>query len=356
MSNFAYLKKPSGSVAVIVAAALVVLLTVAAFAVDLSNVFVSRNELQNSADAGALAGASRLANPDGTLAWEASVSVAASTAERNQSATGVTPFVQAASGYWNLDSGALSPPGGTVSARDFPGVEVSSIRSQENGNSVPSFFAKMIGVEFFDVEARSVAIISGPGYLERKNLFAFAVSKCIYDNYWDYARTPPGPRLNSEGEPETFTLRRDMKDLGSCGKNTIAWTVLSQGTANLNQPEVSNVVRNYGNSTEENAKILSINDLIGIWTAAVEAVYNSVLPCYRTTCKNIVVPVVSDVPGAGGKYVKKIEAFACLEIIDAAGSGKGYVKVKMNTSCPPPPSSGGIGPIFGTVTPPALVQ
>jgi hypothetical protein len=357
MNSRAELTKPRGSVAVIVAAALTVLLTVAAFAVDLGNVFVSRNELQNSADAGALAGAARLANADGTLAWQASVSVATSTAERNQSATGVTPFVQATSGYWNLDSGVLLPPGGTVTDRDFPGVEVTSLRSQARENAVPSFFAKMIGVDFFNVEARSIAIISGPGYVEQRDLFPFVVSRCLYENYWDYTRSPPGPKLGSDGKPVVFRLPSTNDP--SCGGNNIAWTGLGDGT---NANAVKTLVDNYKVPGVYTPKYYALGDGVSVWKEKVAAaVYSEIVKCSPAPdgngrCKDVTVVVVNNIPTSGDGQQRIIQAFACLTVVKASDKSDKYVDVRMSADCPPPPSAGGIGPVFGTYTPPALVQ
>jgi uncharacterized membrane protein len=49
------LKKQKGAVAIKVAVMLVMLLSLAALAIDIGNLMVARNELQNAADAAALA-------------------------------------------------------------------------------------------------------------------------------------------------------------------------------------------------------------------------------------------------------------------------------------------------------------
>ena len=60
------LSERDGATVIIVALALVMLLGFGAFAVDIGYLYVVRNELQNAADAGALAGAAALYNNDGT--------------------------------------------------------------------------------------------------------------------------------------------------------------------------------------------------------------------------------------------------------------------------------------------------
>ena len=54
------LKDQTGATAVVIAISLVLLVSCAALAIDLANLYVKRNELQNAADAGALAGARNL--------------------------------------------------------------------------------------------------------------------------------------------------------------------------------------------------------------------------------------------------------------------------------------------------------
>jgi Flp pilus assembly protein TadG len=61
------LKDERGAVAIIIAISIVMLISFGALAVDLGHLYVVRNELQDAADAGALAGARFLYNEDGTV-------------------------------------------------------------------------------------------------------------------------------------------------------------------------------------------------------------------------------------------------------------------------------------------------
>ena len=60
------LNNPNGAVAIIVALTLLFIIGFAALAIDVAHLSVVRNELQNAADAGALAGARVLYNNSGT--------------------------------------------------------------------------------------------------------------------------------------------------------------------------------------------------------------------------------------------------------------------------------------------------
>jgi hypothetical protein len=348
--------KPRGAVAVIVAVGLIALLAVTAFAVDFGGYYVARNEVQNSADAGALAGAGRLVK-NGELNWTEAERVAEEVGKMNKSSSGETPEIDVIAGYWNAESkeivGRSIPSQGAENY--FPAVKVIASRTEANGNPVPIYFAYFQKKQSFDVALSAMAIISGPSFIDRRDLFAFAISRCVYDQYWDYSLSPPGPRLNN-GEPIVFRLGRGAGPDPLCGLDTIVWTPLTSG-GNVNTNLVSQVIVNY-QSAQSDPTPFSIGDPLLIWRSNVsQAVYNAIEECFIfNKCRKVVVPVVSDIPSAGGSNTRPIQAFACLTIIAAAGSGNGYVDVAMDPNCPPPPSAGGIGPIFGTVTPPGLVQ
>ena len=73
-----------GSVSVIVTISLLVLVGVAALVIDIGHLAVTKNELQNAADAGALAGARCLYIDDGTAINEACNQTAIDAATANQ--------------------------------------------------------------------------------------------------------------------------------------------------------------------------------------------------------------------------------------------------------------------------------
>jgi hypothetical protein len=108
--------KESGATAVIIALLLFVFIGLAAFVVDLGFLYASRAELQNAADAGALAGARVLYKSDGkTLNVDPSpdgaIFVAANTAKQNKSANSIVevdPNLDVKRGLWSFGEGNLS--------------------------------------------------------------------------------------------------------------------------------------------------------------------------------------------------------------------------------------------------------
>lgn len=348
---------PKGAVAIIVAAGLFALLIIAAFAVDVGNYYVTRNELQNSADAGALGGAGRLVNPDGSIAWSEATVVAVDTGEKNLSANGVKPALDVTVGYWYLnDEKVWQQSAPTPTLELFPGVLVSAARHTKYGNAIPTFFANVIGIESLDSAASALAIISGPGYVDQRDLFPFVVSRCLYEKYWDYSADPPGPRLGATGLPQEFNA---LLEDPSCGVNSFAWTGLGVGS---NAAAIKTVVRNYKTDTPIASQIFAIGDSVPVWGGSSVAPIGEIQNCLaqpkvEDQCKEVTVVVVESVPSNSSGQLREILAFSCLEILGANQQGNDkFVRVRMATSCPPPPSSGGIGPIYGTVTPPALVR
>lgn len=352
---------PLGTVTLVVAFAMLVLLMFAALAVDRGYYYVALNELQNSADAGALAGAGRLASPltsDGFLAWEQARGAAEDVGLRNTSGSGVVPKVQALIGYWNLDSKAFisssNPSPVPPTERDYPGVRVISSRTTATNNAVPQFLASLVGIDSVDASKSAIAVISAPGFVDQRDLFAFVMSQCLYDRYWDYSRSPPGPRLDPAGNPYVFQIPSDAQSL--CLKNDTAWTPLGLGN---NTASVRSIVRSYKTANPIDSKRYAIGDSIsvskeGTFTAVINEIETCILPPPGDgRCVKINVAVVDNIPDNASGEGRIITAFSCLQIVEARHPR--YVKVRMDTTCPPPPSAGGFGPNFGTFTPPALV-
>lgn len=108
------LKEQSGAVAILVAICLIVFIGFAAFAIDIGHLYLARNELQNAADAGALAGARFLYNDYGTSVNTNANGIASEAATANKSENvsvevnwtgGNTGDVQR--GHWSFGAGTL---------------------------------------------------------------------------------------------------------------------------------------------------------------------------------------------------------------------------------------------------------
>lgn len=178
------IKRDEGTVAIIVALMLVVLIGFLGFVVDTGQIFRVRNELQNVADASALAGARML---DGTLAGVTKAEQAALDFAKKHWADGkwmqdpsVDPNdLKVEFGHWHVtDDGTYCPAGApcwqhlgdatTITgslAGSVNSVRVIGYRSDNiNGTSAPvrHFFMPLLGNAKSDVGAEAIAIGGGP--------------------------------------------------------------------------------------------------------------------------------------------------------------------------------------------------
>ncbi len=192
ISRQALLEDSSGAVAVTVAIMIVVLLGFAALALDISNAMIARNELQNAADAGALAGARQLgviyqALPQGTPYTgyvlsdpSAVISAVTGVALQNQ-ARQVLLSINTADiviGVWDSTSRTLTP--GNVGPT---GVRVTARRDPSSNGAVATWLAGILGINSMSVTAMGTAALTGVGVLLPGSANApFGIDQLIFMN------------------------------------------------------------------------------------------------------------------------------------------------------------------------------
>lgn len=166
----------SGATIVYVAIILGVLVMFTALAIDVGHLYGVRNELQNAADAGALAGASVLfddsdssLNRDAALAEGARIAIANKTG--NQQITEKTVEI----GHWSFSSNTFTPSdateqipwqGSSAVALDLNVAFINAVRVKTDRSDTPSFFARIFGYDKFFVSNDAVAYIGFPGDLD----------------------------------------------------------------------------------------------------------------------------------------------------------------------------------------------
>ncbi len=120
-----------------------------AIAVDMSNLYVTRGQLQHTADAAVLAAVSAL--PDQAAATAA----AQLYTEKNMPAAthgNVMIGTDVTSGNWNAGTQTFTP-----GASPLNSVRVVTRRAQANGNAAPTFFARALGYDSVDISASAIA-------------------------------------------------------------------------------------------------------------------------------------------------------------------------------------------------------
>ena len=245
-----------GVTVVLVAILMVVFLGFAALAVDISHLYVVRNELQNAADAGALAGARVLYNNEGTAVNPGANQVGHDAAEANRSEN--TPVEvnwiggnegDVQRGHWSFGIGSL--PRGFYFNDSLLPVDLWNATTQEldqnlnfinavkvttrrEATPAASFFARIFGYQNFPVNAEAVAYIG----------FAGTITPWTLDQPIAICQQAV---LNDDGEYDCSTGR--MINSGGQGEthNTAAWTNLSQPCSTANVPSVRPLVCGEGN-------------------------------------------------------------------------------------------------------------
>lgn len=379
-------KQQNGSILVLAAGILIVLTGFAVLAIDVGRIYLVRNELQNAADSAALEGANCLidhkvasggsvtecTSPIATaLNWTRASAKAVNQLSQNSASNIAISTIdsghQVNVGYWNVNGGtalqptSLSPlgpctvAGGVMTtACDKPAVSVSITKDAgKNNGPIAMLTAAMFGGANVPMTAKAVAVISSPGNVPPSSLIPQAINKCMYDKFWNastgtpiiYTGSPVDPYgLSVIGQPWEFRIG-SAYHYGTCDSGQ--WTTFDQDVNS--QSAVGNLITN-GNPTS-----LNIGDLTWIQPGTKTASYNDLDAKYPTPPGADISVIVVDTANLSQKGQAPIVAFAGFHIADIqGGSGKfiqGHFIANFIT-----PGSGGIGPFYGTYTPPRLAQ
>jgi Flp pilus assembly protein TadG len=328
----AFRNDESGVVIIIIALLLPILLGFAGLVIDVGYMMVTRNELQNAADAAALSGAGYFwyNNTSGTPNWSAAQTAASTTAPPNKSGGTTIVDYEIQAGYWNL---AHTPPGLqptsiTPGANDVSAVQVTVRKAAgKNGGPLNTFFGSFIGKSEVDVGATATAISASPGAAKTGALLPMAITKAVADQKSSYKCGTGTFRIGSSYHYPTSEAGQ--------------WTSFDVDSNNV--PFIRDLIAN-GNPTT-----LDIGDSIWIQPGTKTTLYSSVpVPA------DVVLPVVNNIDTHA--WVP-IVGFICFHITNSVGGSGKYVEGCFNDSCYGA-NTGGInpGPNYGVYAPPALVQ
>jgi hypothetical protein len=228
-----------GSVAVIVGICIIALVGFAALAIDVSHLFMVRGELQNAADAGALAGAQVLFSVGAT---EITINTEANTtawqvarSHLSDSKTVDVALNEVQRGHWcfscidpdtdkkgvftpNPSTAVIDLVGKTTEYLDTDPTFINAVRvyARRSDTPAPSFFARIFGFQDFLVSAHAVAYIGFAGKLLPGEVDA-PIAICA-QSIWGYGTEiwtcNTGKMINSGSK------------LGT--SNTAAWTDFAQ--------------------------------------------------------------------------------------------------------------------------------
>jgi Flp pilus assembly protein TadG len=345
--------KQKGAVTLLVALTLPILIGAAALAVDMAHLHVVRNELQNDADAAALAGARVLYNSTtGSTDWSLAQTQAQAAIALNR-ATGIQLTEgRVQTGYWNLTGSATSLQGlpMTPTVNDAPAVQV-TVRKAEGQNSGPvrTFLAGILGTSTVPLQATAVAGVTSPG---RASLtFPVAMSQCMYQKFWNMSAQPPAPVNDPKtGQPYVFKIG-SLYHYDNCDSGQ--WTALNFSGKGANT--IDQILAHDKELFDPPPPMLSIGDTVFMDSGSKTSLYKAVEQCIKAKeypCNTVVMPVLDQVVSGTNAT---ITGFACLKILRAVGGNQKFIEVQMSNTCPPIPS-GGVGPNYGVISPPSLFK
>ena len=294
--------KERGATAVFVALVFLPLLFLTALAIDIGHLTVVDNELQNAADAGALAGA-RFLNIDNQVntganqkAYDAAVANRSenSPVEVNWSG-GNGGDVQR--GHWSFADKTFTPNATTepVDLWDVTEEELDAntdfinavrVRTRREGTPAASFFARIFGYEGFGLQAEAVAYLGFAG-----TLTPFDVEQPI-------AICEESILLDGEYTCSVGRMINDSQDLSS--NETGGWTNFNQDSSacsGTNSQEVSSLICGDGNPD-----ILSLGRAMGVNNGQIQSAFNNFIACWTDRSENrtrpwaITLPVISCPP------------------------------------------------------------
>ena len=212
-----------GITAIVVAMVMVLLIGMTALAVDIGYVLATKNELQNVADAAALAATRQLGAIYQTMTYEEQqayvcdpatiLAIAQDVADKNQ-ASGTIAVNDVKIGVWDGVARSFSE---TLNQPDA--VQVRAAR--EGANAITTFFARIFGIGSFDVWADATAALTGkseehPGKVK----LPIGISDYFFENPEGGEEDPAYCKKNIVFHPSN--------DPSSCG----GWTTFARKPSN----------------------------------------------------------------------------------------------------------------------------
>jgi hypothetical protein len=334
----ATLKNESGVTIVLVAICIFAFIAITALAIDIFHLVVTKNELQNGADAGALAGARYLYNDDGTAVNPGCNEIGRQAAMANQSekvavevdaidAQNNTGGVQR--GHWSFANRVFTPNASLdpvdlwdVSASDLDAnlnfINAVQVTAKREQTQVASWFARIFGYFGFNQSATAVAYIGFAGSLRPEDAdqpIAICKQSLLYDGKY---KCNIGRMLNSGSNDATH--------------NTAGWTNFSQPCDTASANDMSGLICKDGNPNQilfgqgigstGGVQDSTLTALENCWVKAADKDKNGV----PDTSWELTLPVI-DCPGNNVSNCSKVVGAVTVRIIWIEDKGNKYENV-----------------------------
>jgi Flp pilus assembly protein TadG len=301
-----------GVTLVLIAIMMIMLIAFAALALDVAHLYVVRNELQNAADAGALAGARCLYGCTGSGSTMGSIvntdanNIANAAAIANKSEK-VDVEVNAPDsnvndvqrGHWSFATRTFTQSNWTtppvlwdyttqeLDAADCTGsnlcfINAVKVTTRRENTQAASFFAKILGFMGFTVKAEAVAYIGFTGSLNPEEVDQ-PIAICRQS------------LLNADGEYTCNTGRMLNSGSNNATHNTAGWTNFSQPCSTSNASDMKKLICSSGNPVGITFG-LGIGATGGVQDTTLSDLRDCFGPTTRTEPWDMTLPVI-DCPG-----------------------------------------------------------
>ncbi len=318
-----------GSSLIVVACALFILLALASVALDMGHLYIVKNELQNAADAGALAGARSLYNEEGTAVNEGANQIGYDAATANRSdkipvdvnwTSGNTGDVER--GHWSFATRTFTPNASllpvdlwnvTTEELDADPNFINAVRVRSRRESTPAYslLAGIFGHSSFNVAASAVAYIGFAGSVEPFEVdqpIAICKQSLLYTGEY------------------TCSIGRMINSGSNIGtSNTGGWTDFNQEgnpcAGGTNAPAVRNLVCSTGNPVP-----ITLGANMATSGGEIQTAFTSMRNCWtgttnRTTPWILTLPVV-DCPGNNVSTCQRVVGVVTVSILWITGAGE----------------------------------
>ena len=316
-------KNERGATAVLVVIVMLPLIALTALAIDIAHLYVVRNELQNAADAGALAAALSLYLEDETQVNVGANQIGYDTAISNKSekipvevnwSGGNGGDVQR--GHWTFSNSTFTPNATTEAfdlwdlteeeldaSTDF--INAVRVRTHREATPAAVFFAGILGYEGFGLHAEAVAYLGFAGSLRPFDVdepIAICEESILQDGKYTCS---VGRMINSGG------------DMSS--NETGGWTNFNQDSpcaGGTNAQEVGSLICSGGNTS-----FLTVSKDMGTNNGEITSAFSKLIDCWRERSENgtrpwqITLPVISCPPDDSISTCAKLRGAVTVNVV-----------------------------------------
>jgi Flp pilus assembly protein TadG len=335
-----FLNDKRGAIAPITIVMLVAFFALLAIVVDVGHLMLVRTQLQDAADAGALAGADALISATGPN-WAAGQAAALAAVQKNKADTQQLSTATVQTGYWDTTWSPTTAPASLLSTgivpgpTDVPAVKVSVQKiGGSNSGPVSLTFGQIFGLSTVNVGAHAIAVVSYPSTVPPGDLFPIALPNSILTS----------SVYTSPGIGNQFII---VSSYHSTPAGAGQWTTFGLGSQS---DSVANGLEQTGNPAT-----VSINGQIWIQSGTKANLFADA-NAYAGNAVLIPVVATADIADVTGAWETVVGYLPFIITAGVGGSGK-YVKGYITGGIIAPGSVGGPpGPNYGVYTPPYLVQ